>query len=83
MKKHLSDTISMMTSDSYVERFRAEYHQLKIRENKLSTMLDDWKHGKLNFQPKCSFELLEAQLNTMKVYANLLEARAAIEGVSL
>lgn len=81
--KHLSDTITLMTSDSYEERFKAEYEQLKIRTEKLSAMLDDWKNGKLNFQPKCPYELLAEQLLHMKDYARTLEVRAKIEGITL
>ena len=31
----LKDTIEMMTSNDYKERFKAEYHQTKIRYEKL------------------------------------------------
>ena len=48
----LKDTIAMMNSESYEERFKAEYWQLKIRIDKLKKMLDDWKEDKLNFEPK-------------------------------
>ena len=79
----LNDTIKMMNSDDYKERFRAEYYQLTIRIEKLTSMLSAWKEGKLNFTPICNFDLLEAQLNSMKVYQHFLQTRAAIEGVEL
>ena len=31
----LKDTIDLMTSDDYKDRFKAEYYQTKIRYNKL------------------------------------------------
>ena len=38
----LKDTVEMMLSDDYKERFRAEYWQLKIRYDKLRKMVDNW-----------------------------------------
>ena len=35
----LKDTVEMMESDDYRERFKAEYHQLKIRVEKLSKFI--------------------------------------------
>lgn len=32
---NLSDTVKMMNCENYVERFKAEYHQLKIRYEEL------------------------------------------------
>lgn len=79
----LKDTSCMMASSDYTERFKAEYHQLQIRIEKLTAMLSAWSAGELGFQPTCSYELLEAQLNSMKVYAHFLRERAAIENIKL
>lgn len=79
----LKDTIVMMTSDDYKERFKAEVCQLDIRIGKLVNMLSAWAAGELGFQPTCSYDLLEAQLNSMKVYRHFLSVRAEIEGVAL
>ena len=79
----LKDTISMMASADYKERFRAEYYQLEIRISKLANMLSAWAVGELGFQPSCPYDLLEAQLNAMKTYAFLLQKRAEIEGIKL
>lgn len=79
----LKDTISMMSSENYEERFKAEYWQLKIRIDKLKKMLDDWKEGKLNFKPKNSRGILEKQLDYMQKYLVLLEARAITEDIDL
>jgi hypothetical protein len=79
----LKDTIEMMNSADYKERFKAEVYQLDIRIGKLANMLSAWECGELKFQPKCSYVLLETQLNSMKVYRHLLQMRAEIEGVEL
>lgn len=41
----LIDTVEMMNSENYKERFRAEYFQLDIRINGLSNMLEKYKEG--------------------------------------
>lgn len=79
----LKATIGMMTSPDYKERFKAEYYQLLIRQNKLINMLAKYKAGTLNFVPKCSFELLREQAKAMGNYALLLKARAEVEGIDL
>ena len=79
----LKDTIPMMQSADYKERFKAEVYQLDIRIGKLANMLSAWSVGELRFQPTCSYDLLEAQLNAMKTYAYLLRERARIEGIEL
>lgn len=79
----LNETIEMMNSDDYKERFRAEYLQLKIRINGLSNMLKKYKEGTLTFKPSCSYDLLNGQLKAMKIYADYLEERAKIELITL
>lgn len=79
----LSDTIEMMNSPDYEERFKAELLQLKIRQQKLIRMLIKYKAGKLDFAPKCSYDLLYEQAQVMGKYIVLLEARALIEGIEL
>ena len=85
MKKILGlyATIDLMNSSHYEDRFLAEYHQLAHRINKLTAMLSAWQEGTLDFKPTCSYDLLEAQLNSMKVYLHLLQERAKIEGIEL
>lgn len=79
----LSDTVEMMTSEDFRERFRAEYFQLSNRIEGLSKMLENYRAGTLNFTPKCSIKLLDCQLNSMIIYKTHLEERARIEGISL
>ena len=79
----LKDTIEMMNSPDYKERFKAEYLQLKIRYSKLYRMCVKYKAGTLDFVPSCSLELLMEQLRAMGNYIMLLEARAEIEDIPL
>ena len=79
----LKDTIPMMTSADYKERFKAEYLQLKIRDDKLSAMLNKYKEGTLDFTPCCPYEMLFEQLVYMEHYLSMLEHRAEIEGINL
>ena len=79
----LNETIEMMNSADYKERFRAEYLQLKIRMEGLSAMLKKYKAGTLNFRPLCSYDLLNAQFKAMDLYASFLEDRAEIENINL
>lgn len=79
----LIDTTSMMLSDDYKERFKAEYYQLKIRYEKLYIMITRWDKGCLDFKPECPRSLYSLQMDSMKLYLTALEARAKIEGIEL
>ena len=79
----LQDTIEMMTSDNYNERFKAEFLQLQIRIDKLEKMLKGYREGTLDFKPKCSYELLHKQLVFMRAYMEALDVRADIENIEL
>lgn len=79
----LKDTIEMMNSPDYKERFKAEYLQLKLRADKLHDMLLKYFDGKLDFTPKCSKELLATQYQLMAAYQSILLERARIEGIDL
>lgn len=79
----LNDTVAMMNSEDYKERFRAEYLQTKIRYDKLDDMTVKYEAGTLNFEPKCSLELLKEQKKHMGNYIRCLKIRAEIEGIEL
>lgn len=79
----LKDTIEMMSSDDFKERFKAEYYQTKIRYDKLHTMVVKYEAGKLDFEPRCTLEILKSQLSFMGRYLYTLELRAAIEDIEL
>ena len=79
----LKDTVEMMTSSDYKERFKAEYYQLKLRYDKLALMITKWDEGTLGFEPTCSRTLLGRQLYHMRMYMIDLETRAKTEGIDL
>lgn len=79
----LKDTIQLMQSEDYKDRFKAEYYQVKIRTQKLNDMLLKYDAGTLGFNPECSLRLLKDQLSIMRDYMYALEVRAEIEGIDL
>ena len=79
----LAITAKDMNSKDFKDRFKAEYKQLMIRAEGLSKMLDKMKNRTLEFTPKCSYEILNRQLEYMKDYKCVLEERASIEGINL
>lgn len=82
-KIELKDTVEMMNSADYKERFKAEYYQTKIRYEKLHKMTIKYEAGTLNFTPSCSLELLNEQKKHMGLYLHALEVRSEIEGIEL
>lgn len=83
MINELRDTIEMMNSENYKERFKAEYYQVVIRYQKLKSMLDKWDNDQLDFTPTCPRSTYNMQITVMTDYIAVLEARAVMEGVEL
>ena len=79
----LKDTIEMMTSEDFKERFKAEYYQLSLRLYSLTSMLIKWENNMLDFEPKCSKETIENQVIFMQGYMDLLRLRAKLEEIEL
>lgn len=79
----LKETVEMMNSADYKERFKAEYQQVVIRYQKLAAMLEKWDNGELNFTPTCPRSTYNMQVRAMTEYIAVLEARAVMEGVEL
>lgn len=79
----LKDTVELMNSEDYKERFKAEYMQTKIRYKKLKAMTTKYEAGTLDFEPKCSLDLLKNQQFSMGQYLHYLELRAEIEKIKL
>ena len=77
----LKDTVNMMTSEDYKERFKAEYYQLKVRIDGLENMLKSWDEGTLNFKPTCPRKIYDDQLKAMYDYINILITRSKMEGI--
>lgn len=83
MGYNLADTVDLMLSNDYKERFKGEYYQLKYRYDKLHDMLVKYEAGTLNFKPNCPLDVLKAQKAAMRTYLYSLEVRAAIEEIEL
>ncbi len=79
----LKDTVELMNSSDYTERFKAEYYQVVIRYKKLKAMLDKWGKGELTFEPTCPRSTYNMQIKAMTDYMAVLEARAVMEDVDL
>lgn len=79
----LKETIELMQSDNYKDRYRAEYWQVADRYKKLSAMLDKWDKGELNFTPTCPRSTYNMQIKAMTDYMAVLEIRAVAEGIEL
>lgn len=83
MIKTLKDTVELMNSEDYRDRFVAEYKQLVIRYKGLMNMLDKWDRGELNFEPTCPRSTYNMQIKAMTDYIAVLEERAVMEEVTL
>lgn len=90
----LKDTVGMMNSPDYKERFKAEYHQTKIRYEKLKAFNTKIEAADrvccFGEKPKveepkhdCPVDVLTEQQNLMGRYLHILEVRAVIEGIEL
>ena len=90
----LKDTVDMMCSEDYRERFKAEYMQTKIRYEKLkklNTAIEAatrtrYDHNVISVPTPthtCPEELLCEQQRIMGEYLHILEVRAAIENIIL
>lgn len=79
----LVDTVEMMQSAEYKERFKAEYYQVLIRYQSLVSIIEAWDNGTLDFTPTCPRSIYDLQLRAMKDYIAILEARAVMENVKL
>ena len=81
--KELKDTIELMNSEDYKERFKAEYWQTKIRYDKLHKLIIKMEAGTCDFTPSCSLEIYKEQAKYMGMYLYILEVRAEYEGIDL
>ena len=79
----LIDTVPLMNSEDYKERFKAEYYQVFVRFVKLKAMLEKWDKDELDFEPTCPYSTYEMQIKAMRDYISVLEARAVMENIDL
>lgn len=86
-KMELKETIELMCSENYKERFIAEYRQVKIRYEKLKNFCNkievEEMLGKEATKHDCPLELLREQQKYMGLYLSVLEKRALIENIVL
>lgn len=81
--KTLEETVALMNSADYKERFAAEYYQLETRYLKLKAMTEKWDNGVLDFVPTCPRAIYDRQLSSMILYLFILTERAELEQVKL
>lgn len=83
----LKETVELMNSEDCKERFVAEYHQVKIRYEKLKNFCNkievEEMLGKEVTKHDCPLELLREQQKYIGLYLSVLEKRALIENVEL
>ena len=68
----LNETIELMNSEDYKERFKGEYAQL-----------EKWDNETLAFKPTCPRSTYNIQIKAMVDYIAILEARAVMVGIDL
>ena len=84
----LKDTVDLMLSGDYKERFIAEYEQLKYRVNRLDKICAQIEAGEIrmsaaSFKNDTPVWMLRNQLDAMKNYLHILEVRSFIEDVNI
>ena len=79
----LEETIRLMQSGHYKDRFIAEYLQAKIRYEKLRNALIKYDAGTLDILPNCEVRVFRDQLQAMDNYIYTLEVRAEQENIEL
>ena len=79
----LIDTVPLMNSEDYKDRFKAEYYQVFVRFVKLKAMIENWDKEELDFEPTCPRSTYDMQLKAMRDYIAVLEARAVMENIDL
>lgn len=87
----LKDTVDLMLSKNYKDRFKAEYYQLKNRYDRLHAIVVKYEAGVdigvpdlyLSFTPKTPLNVLMKQSTAMRNYLYSLEKRAVFEHIEL
>ena len=79
----LKDTIGLMSSDYWNDRFVAEYLQTKIRYEKLHKLIVKREVGKRGFDTPVPIESWKKQAHHMGLYLYELEKQAVLHGIEL
>ena len=77
----LKDTVALMESDDYKDKFKAEYWQTKMRFDALHKTIVKLDAGTLKLNT--DIRLLREQLGAMESYLYALEVRSEIEKIEL
>ena len=83
MTMELKDTVELMTSPHWKDRFLAEYLQTKIRYKKLHKMIVKREVGKCDFDTPIPLSSWKMQAQAMGVYLFELEKQAILHGIEL
>ena len=82
--KTLQETVDLMLSDDWRDRFKAEYYQLEHRYIKLSEFLVNADLGKVEeAEQGANLHYRHEQLNGMRMYLSALRNTAKAEGIEL
>lgn len=76
----MKDTVALMESDDYKDRFKAEYWQTKIRYNRLRKTVVKADAG---IDIPNNIQILREQSRRMAEYLYILEVRAETENIEL
>lgn len=79
----LEETIPLMQSDDWKDRFKAEYWQLKIRLESLITLIQEVEAKRKPLPSKTPLSVYAAQATFMDSYMLWLNKRASKEGIDL
>ena len=79
----LKDTVVLMNSDDYKERFKAEYWQLRHRLDKLNDMLARYDKSELDYIPDTPILWLKQQAHAMQAYLDALSVRCDYENIDV
>ena len=79
----LKDTIELMSSSDWKDRFMAEYLQTKIRYEKLHNLIVKREVDKHGFNTPIPLESWKTQAYHMGLYIFELEKQAVLHGIEL
>lgn len=79
----LENTVGLMLSADWKDRFVAEYLQTKIRYEKLHAMIVKRTVGRMEFETPIPLDSWLDQAKYMAMYLYELEKQAAIHGIEL
>lgn len=79
----LAETVDLMLSDDWKDRFKAEYYQAVIRALRLGKVVSHYYNNKLDVELSSGIEWHENQLRIMMDYIDILKKRAENEGIKL